>query len=33
MIMVTPDAERTMQTYLGAAVELSPADIDETLVA
>lgn len=33
MIMVTPDAQRTMQTYLGAAVELSPADIDETMVA
>lgn len=32
MIMVTPDAQRTMQTYLGAAVELSPADIDEELI-
>ena len=28
MVMVTPDAQRTMQTYLGAAVELSPADVD-----
>jgi len=28
LVMVTPDAQRTMQTYLGAAVELSPADVD-----
>src|SRR5437763_3490256 len=27
-ILVTPDAERTMNTYLGAAQELMPADID-----
>jgi sugar/nucleoside kinase (ribokinase family) len=27
-IMVTPDGERTMNTYLGAAQNLSPADID-----
>jgi sugar/nucleoside kinase (ribokinase family) len=33
MIMVTPDAQRTMQTYLGACVELSPADVDENLIA
>jgi sugar/nucleoside kinase (ribokinase family) len=33
MIMVTPDAQRTMQTYLGAAVELSPADVDHALIA
>ncbi len=26
IVMVTPDAERTMQTYLGACVELSPDD-------
>ena len=32
MIMVTPDAQRTMQTYLGACVELTPADVDEALV-
>lgn len=32
MIMVTPDAQRTMQTYLGACVELSPADVDEELI-
>jgi sugar/nucleoside kinase (ribokinase family) len=27
-ILVTPDGERTMNTYLGAAQELGPADID-----
>jgi adenosine kinase len=32
-IMVTPDGERTMNTYLGAAQDLRPADIDETQVA
>ena len=25
MILVTPDAERTMNTYLGACQELTPA--------
>jgi sugar/nucleoside kinase (ribokinase family) len=33
LIFVTPDAQRTMQTYLGACVELSPEDVDEALVA
>jgi adenosine kinase len=32
-IMVTPDGERTMNTYLGAAQGLSPGDIDEKTVA
>ncbi|MDY0881889.1 adenosine kinase [Dongia soli] len=32
MIMVTPDAERTMSTYLGACVELTPDDIDADLI-
>ncbi len=32
-IMVTPDGERTMNTYLGAAQDLKPADIDEATVA
>ena len=32
-ILVTPDGERTMNTYLGAAQELTPADIDEAEVA
>jgi sugar/nucleoside kinase (ribokinase family) len=30
---VTPDGERTMNTYLGAAQDLSPADIDPDTVA
>lgn len=33
MIMVTPDGERTMNTYLGAAIELTPNDIDEDIIA
>lgn len=33
MIFVTPDADRTMNTYLGACVELSPEDIDEEVVS
>jgi len=32
-ILVTPDGERTMNTYLGAAQDLTPADIDEAQVA
>src|SRR3954463_1451904 len=32
-IVVTPDGERTMNTYLGAAQELMPADIDATEIA
>jgi sugar/nucleoside kinase (ribokinase family) len=32
MIAVTPDAQRTMSTYLGACTDLSPADIDEDIV-
>jgi sugar/nucleoside kinase (ribokinase family) len=31
-ILVTPDGERTMNTYLGACVNLTTADIDETVV-
>ncbi len=33
MILVTPDGQRTMNTFLGAAVELSTADVDPDLVA
>lgn len=33
LILVTPDAQRTMNTFLGAAVELSPNDIEEELIA
>jgi adenosine kinase len=32
-IMVTPDGERTMNTYLGAEQDLHPNDIDEAQVA
>jgi sugar/nucleoside kinase (ribokinase family) len=32
MIFVTPDAERTMNTYLGACVELTPDDVDPAVV-
>lgn len=33
LILVTPDAQRTMQTYLGACIELGPEDIDEDMIA
>lgn len=33
MIFVTPDGERSMNTYLGACVELGPEDIEEDVVA
>lgn len=32
IVLVTPDAQRTMCTYLGACVELSPSDIDIELI-
>ncbi|MEK9754746.1 MAG: adenosine kinase [Rhodospirillaceae bacterium] len=32
LVLVSPDAERTMQTYLGACVGLTPEDIDEAMV-
>jgi len=32
LILVTPDAQRTMCTYLGASVDLEPADLDLDLV-
>lgn len=32
IILVTPDAERSMNTYLGAAVEFSQNDVDETTI-
>src|SRR6201993_3642566 len=32
-ILVTPDGERTMNTYLGAAQELMPGDIDAPQIA
>jgi len=32
LIFVTPDAQRTMQTYLGACVDLGPEDIDAAVI-
>jgi sugar/nucleoside kinase (ribokinase family) len=32
LVMVTPDAERTMATFLGASVELGPEDLDVDLI-
>jgi sugar/nucleoside kinase (ribokinase family) len=32
LIMVTPDAQRTMNTYLGASAQLGPGDVDRDLV-
>jgi sugar/nucleoside kinase (ribokinase family) len=33
LIVVTPDAQRTMNTYLGAGAGLGPEDVDEALIA
>lgn len=33
LILVTPDAQRTMNTFLGASVELGPDDIDRDMIA
>lgn len=33
MILVTPDGQRTMNTFLGASVELDESDVDESLIA
>ena len=32
LILVTPDAQRTMQTYLGACIELGPDDVDPNVI-
>ena len=32
LVLVTPDGERTMSTFLGACVELGPQDVDEKLI-
>ncbi|HLS68521.1 MAG TPA: adenosine kinase [Kiloniellales bacterium] len=32
LILVSPDAQRTMATYLGISVELGPADVDHDLI-
>jgi sugar/nucleoside kinase (ribokinase family) len=33
IIVVTPDAQRTMNTYLGASTDLGPGDVDPELIA
>jgi sugar/nucleoside kinase (ribokinase family) len=33
LILITPDGERTMNTFLGACVHLAPGDIDEAVVS
>jgi sugar/nucleoside kinase (ribokinase family) len=33
LILVTPDGQRTMNTYLGACAQFGPADIDPELIA
>jgi sugar/nucleoside kinase (ribokinase family) len=33
LILVTADAQRTMNTYLGACVNLGPEDLDEAMIA
>lgn len=33
LILVTPDAERTMNTYLGASVHFGPSDVDREVIA
>ncbi|MBG78028.1 MAG: adenosine kinase [Alphaproteobacteria bacterium] len=32
MVMITPDAQRTMNTLLGASVEINDLDVDEALI-
>ncbi|MBO6756456.1 MAG: adenosine kinase [Roseibium sp.] len=33
MILITPDGERTMNTFLGACTEFGPSDVDQEIVA
>jgi sugar/nucleoside kinase (ribokinase family) len=33
LIFVTPDGERTMNTFLGASTELGPAEVDASMIA
>ena len=33
LVLVTPDAHRTLQTFLGASAEIGPEDIDPELIA
>ena len=32
LILVTPDGERTMNTFLGASVDFTPADLDQAML-
>jgi sugar/nucleoside kinase (ribokinase family) len=32
IILITPDAERTMNTYLGASIDITPVDVQEDLI-
>ncbi len=32
LVLVTPDAQRTMQTYLGSSAEFGPEDVDEAVI-
>lgn len=32
LILVTPDGERTMNTFLGASVDFAPADLDQDMI-
>lgn len=32
LVLVTPDGERTMNTFLGASVDFAPSDIDQDLI-
>ncbi len=33
LVLVTPDANRTLQTFLGIAADIGPEDVDEDLIA
>ena len=33
LVFVTPDGQRTMQTYLGACIDLAPEDVNEEAIA
>lgn len=33
LVLITPDGERTMNTFLGASIEIDPADVDESIIA
>ncbi len=33
LVLVTPDADRTLQTFLGIAADIGPEDVDEELIA